>query len=365
MGKDELDGQSWLCRSDTDRERMLDMDRRLAPVRRRAFVVLAVVLLASAPWIGYWTIIPLLIAAAVFKTADSRIASVARPEWAMFAAWAASEAIIAASILLTGGSTEAMLAWLAIPIVTLSARFSTRGIALGVAIALGLLAIVGLTSDATGIIANPPLLLAPAGLIVAVAMLSTALMHSDVEHRSEAVIDQLTGMLNRHALAGRTSELAQQSEVTGQPVGIILGDVDHFKQVNDSYGHPIGDAVLKDIAYRMRKLLRAFDLAYRLGGEEFLVLLPGADQQESAALAEQLRQAVAETTAAGQSVTMSFGVSASIQGSTFEFPVVLAEADDALYEAKRSGRDRVCRATSRSRRTGPTLNPAHVAVVTA
>jgi diguanylate cyclase (GGDEF)-like protein len=343
MHEDGVDCQSWLCRNGSDRERMLDMDRRLAPVRRRAFIVLGVILVASGPWLGYWTIAPLLVAGVVFKLADSRIASVARPEWAMFAAWTASEVIIAASIVLTGGTTEATFAWFAIPIVTLSARFSTRGIVLGVVIALGLLLTVGFASDAGMVISNPPLLLAPAGLIIAVAILSTALMHSDVEHRSEAVIDQLTGMLNRHALDTRTSELAQQSQVSGQPIGVIVGDLDHFKQVNDTYGHPVGDAVLKDVAYRMRKLLRAFDLAYRLGGEEFLVLLPGASKQESAAIAEQLRHAVvAETTAAGQSVSMSFGVSASLPGATFDFTAVFAQADAALYEAKRSGRNRVC-----------------------
>lgn len=326
---------------------MIDMDLRLQPVRRRAFIVLGAVLLACGPWLGYWTIVPLLIAGVIFKVADSRIATVARPEYAMFAAWATSEVIIAASIVLTGGPRLLMLGWFAIPIVTLSARFSTRGIALGVTIALGLLVAVAFATDASGVINNPPSVLGPAGLIVAVAMLSTALMHSDVEHRSEAVIDQLTGMLNRHALAGRTSELSQQSEVTGQPIGVIVADLDHFKEINDTYGHAVGDAVLTDVAYLMRKQLRAFDLAYRLGGEEFLVLLPGADIHQAAAMAEQLRQNVAaQPVGGGQRVSISFGVSASAQETRFDYAAVFAGADRALYEAKRDGRDRVCQARS-------------------
>jgi diguanylate cyclase (GGDEF)-like protein len=337
---------SWLCRDGVDRERMIDMDRRLQPIRRRAFVVLAVVLLASGPWLGYWTIVPLLIAGAIFKIADSRIASVARPEYAMFAAWVTSEVIIGASVALTGGPRLLMLGWFAIPIVTLSARFSTRGIVLGVTIAVGLLVAVAFGTDASGVIHNPPSVLGPAGLIIAVAMLSTALMHSDVEHRSEAVIDQLTGMLNRHALAARTNELSQQSEVSGEPVGVIVGDLDHFKDINDSRGHAAGDAVLTDVAYLMRKHLRAFDLAYRLGGEEFLVLLPGADINQAAKMAEQLRQNVAAQTASdGQHVTISFGVSASAHKTRFDYPTVFAQADRALYEAKRDGRDRVRLAT--------------------
>jgi diguanylate cyclase (GGDEF)-like protein len=338
--------RSWLCRDGVDRERMLDMDLRLQPVRRNAFVVLGAALLACGPWLGYWTIVPLLIASAIFRVADSRTASVARPEYAMFAAWATSEVIIGASVALTGGPKLVMLGWFAIPIVTLSARFSARGIVFGVVIALALLVTVAFATGTQAVLHNPPLVIGPAALIIAVAMLSTALMHSDVEHRSEAVIDCLTGMLNRHALAGRTSELSQQSEVSGEPIGIIVGDLDHFKEINDSYGHTVGDAVLADVAYVMRKQLRAFDLAYRLGGEEFLVLLPGADIQKAASMAEQLRQNIAtQSVGDGHRVTISFGVSASAHGTRFDYATVFTQADRALYEAKRDGRDRVRLAT--------------------
>jgi diguanylate cyclase (GGDEF)-like protein len=338
---------------------MLDMDLRLGPVRRKAFIVLAVALLASGPWLGYWTIAPLLLAGIIFTLADKRTARVARPEYAMFAAWATSEVIIAASIALTGGPRNATLGWFAIPIVTLSARFSVRGVVLGVATALGLLLTVAFATGAQAVIHDPPLVIAPAALIIAVAMLSTALMNSDIDHRSEAVIDQLTGMLNRHALVGRTRELAQQSEVSGQPIGIIIGDLDHFKQVNDTLGHTVGDAVLTDVAYLMRKQLRAFDLAYRLGGEEFLVLLPGADTAQTETLAEQLRQEVAAgAVGGGQHVTMSFGTSASMDGSVFDYPTVFAQADAALYEAKRSGRDRVCGASQTAVPIQPEVAPS-------
>jgi len=337
------------------------MDLRLGPVRRKAFVVLAVALLACGPWLGYWTIAPLLLAGAIFMFADKLTASVARPEYAMFAAWAISEVIIAASIALTGGPRYATLGWFAIPVVTLSARFSVRGIVLGVATALGLLLTVALATGAQTVIHNPPLVIGPAALIIAVAMLSTALMHSDIDHRSEAVIDQLTGMLNRHALVGRTRELTQQSEVSGQPIGIIIGDLDHFKATNDTHGHTVGDAVLTDVAYLMRKQLRAFDLAYRLGGEEFLVLLPGADLEQTHKMAERLRQEVScGEVGGGQRVSMSFGVSASPHGSVFDYPTVFAQADAALYEAKRSGRDRVCGAspTTASTQPGASLLPS-------
>ena len=139
-------------------------------------------------------------------------------------------------------------------------------------------------------------MIAPVALLLCVAVLSTPLMRSDIQHRSDAVIDQLTGMLNRKALSTRVAELAQQSQLTGESIGIIVGDLDHFKAINDTRGHSVGDVVLKEVAYQMRKQLRAFDLAYRLGGEEFLILLPGSDLEQSAQLAEQLRRRRRRTT---------------------------------------------------------------------
>src|SRR3954453_2011753 len=331
---------SWLCRDDFDRERLLDMEERIRPVRRITMGILAVALLAGAPWIGIglWTLLPLAVAAGLFAFADARLERSERPEYVMFAAWALSEVTIAAAVALSGGPQVATLSWIAIPVVTLSARFSLRGVLVGVAIAISLVLVVGFGADTAAVLDQPPLVMAPIALILATAALSTALMQSDMHHRGEAVIDQLTGMLNRKALASRVSELAQQSGVTGEPVGMILGDLDRFKEVNDSLGHAAGDAALTDVAYLMRKHLRAFDLAYRIGGEEFLILLPGADITESAWLAEQLRAVVAaDAVGDGTPLTVSFGVSASARGDRFDYDIVFAAADAALYEAKSEG----------------------------
>jgi len=104
----------------------------------------------------------------------------------------------------------------------------------------------------------------------------------------------------------------------------------------------VGDSVLKDVAYLLRKQLRAFDLAYRLGGEEFLILLPGSDLDRAVELAERLRERVAaEPLGGGVPVTMSFGVSGSSRGESFDYQALFAEADAALYRAKQTGRDHV------------------------
>lgn len=332
---------SWLCRDDVDRERLLDMERRLKPVRAVTMGVLGLALVASAPWIGWWTLVPLVFAAGLFQLADSRIDRAERPEYLIFAAWAGSELTIAAAVALTGGATAATIAWLAIPVVTLSARFSLRGVMLGVSLAFALVIAVSLGFNSSEVMDDPTVMIAPAALIISVAVLSTALMRSDVEHRGEAVIDPLTGMLNRKALSNRVGELTQQSEVTGQPVGIVIGDLDHFKGINDSLGHAVGDTVLKQIAYELRRHLRAFDLAYRLGGDEFLFLMPGAETQECQELAEELRHAVEKTLGDSVNVTISLGVSASPPGERFDYDSVFASADAALYEAKHSGRNRV------------------------
>jgi diguanylate cyclase (GGDEF)-like protein len=334
---------SWLISDDMDRERMLDMDRLVAPVRQRSFIVIAAALLICGPWLGWWTIVPLAFAGVAFKLADDALERVTHTEYLLLAAWTISQLMIVTSVALTGGPSSPAMSWFAIPIVTLSARFPVRGVIAGVSVTVVMLLAVAFGVNAHAVLEHPPLLIMPLALTLAVAILSTALMHSDVRHRSEAVLDQLTGMLNRHALQDRSIELAHQSQRTGQPVGLIVGDLDHFKDINDTHGHATGDAVLQDVAYMLRKQLRAFDLAYRIGGEEFLVLLPGADLQQAATMAERLRQGVeADTVGGGLRVTMSFGVSASEHDSVFNYETICAEADAALYEAKRGGRNAVC-----------------------
>jgi diguanylate cyclase (GGDEF)-like protein len=240
------------------------------------------------------------------------------------------------------------VAWLAIPAVTLSARFDGRGVVAGLAFTVGLLLAVTLGVDAAAVLAHPAVLLSPLALVAAVTLLSTALMASDLEHRSESVLDGLTGMLNRRSLSARAAELEEQAALSGQAIGLVLCDLDRFKRVNDEHGHQAGDAVLVDVAYTLRKELRAFDLAYRLGGEEFLVVLPGATLPDALHVAERLRAAVETTPAGGLSITMSCGV-ASATGAGFQFAQVSAAADAALYDAKRAGRNRVAAAGAGAR----------------
>jgi len=334
---------SWLCRDGFDRRRMLDMDERVRPARQWAIGLLGLSLVLLGPWVGWWPLLFLPPAAVFFAAADRLKSRVARPEYPMFAAFVACQLTIAGAVSLAGGAHAPGISWLAIAPVVLSARFSMRGVITGVLITIVLVLAVAFGVDAHEVLREPALVVVPFSLVICVAILSTPLMQSDIQHRGDAVIDQLTGMLNRKALRARVDELAQQSEVTGDPIGLIVGDLDRFKSVNDTHGHATGDAVLKEVAYLMRKQLRAFDLAYRIGGEEFLIVLPGSDLERSAELADQLREAVsANDLGGGVPVTMSFGVGASERGETFDYEPVFAKADAALYRAKLSGRDQVC-----------------------
>jgi diguanylate cyclase (GGDEF)-like protein len=332
--------RSWLCPEPADRVRAVDMEERLRPFRRASFVTLGLALLLAGHWVGWWTLIPLAVAVVGFLLVDRQLATAPQPELTIASAWLLSELAIAGSVALTGGPRSEALAWLVIPLVTLPARFNSRAVAVGVGVVSVLLLATTFGVDTPYILDHPQSIIMPIALLVAVALLSSALMKSDLEHRSSSVIDPLTGMLNRNALQTRIAELVQQATILREPVALIVGDLDNFKAINDGHGHAAGDAVLKDVAYRMRKSLRAYDLAYRLGGEEFLIVLPGADGMQAAEVAESLRATIANDPIAGLLVTISFGVSASEPGE-FEYDDVFAEADLALYRSKQEGRNRV------------------------
>ena len=333
---------AWMFGSEVDRERLLDMEHRLRPIRRKTFLVLGAGLVACAPWAGWWTLAPMTLAVAVYWLIERVVGRVNNPAILFFGGWLLVEAIIATSVALSGNLREVTVCLLVIPAMTLNARFSKRVIVVGVGLVVVSIAGALLATGPQLVLREPPVLVAPIMLVVAWAMLSIPLMESDIDHRKGSRVDPLTGMLNRNALDSRIADLAQQSEITRAPVGVIQIDIDHFKAVNDQHGHAAGDAVLKDIAYLLRKH-RAYESAFRYGGEEFLFLVPGADLGDTRALAEALRCAIERTRLGdGYCVTISLGVAASCEGERFNFDEVFARADAALYEAKRTGRNRVC-----------------------
>jgi diguanylate cyclase (GGDEF)-like protein len=326
------------------RERLLDMETRIGIYRRRAFAVLALALIASGPWIGFWFLLPLLAALAASMICDRLVrARKHAHRWAAVG-WGISGVMIAMSVALTGGPDSPAVMWMGLPAVTLGARFELRGVLCGVGFLIALMFLSTVALDAQAVLDRPDSLIFAIALVIATAIFSGATQASDREHRREAVLDPLTGLLNRAALLARFDEFEQLAgHGEHASLGMLVADLDHFQQVNDEHGHPTGDAVLQDIAYALRKALRAFDLVYRIGGEEFVVLLPGADLEHTLEVAERLRAAVGEHRTGDIAVTMSVGAAAA-RGRAVRFADLYSAADAALYEAKRSGRDRVCAA---------------------
>jgi diguanylate cyclase (GGDEF)-like protein len=160
-----------------------------------------------------------------------------------------------------------------------------------------------------------------------------------------ATRDALTGLWNRTAVLELLDRELARGQREGHPVGVLLADVDHFKLINDTLGHLIGDEMLRQTARRLREVLRPYDTVGRYGGEEFLAVLPGCDAAVAAALAKRLCERVAEGPVGRNSlpigVTMSVGVASRDGSSIADAAALLRGADAALYQAKEEGRNRV------------------------
>lgn len=172
-------------------------------------------------------------------------------------------------------------------------------------------------------------------------------LRSRLDHSIElAITDQLTGLYNRRFLFSQLAPLVQRAQCGGDPVSVMTLDIDHFKQCNDTYGHDVGDQILQEFAARIASNIRPMDFACRLGGEEFVVILPRTTGDIACLTAERLRRCICGSpfrlrgSAMPLDVTVSIGVAAAESGEdTAE--TVLKRADEALYEAKRAGRNRV------------------------
>jgi diguanylate cyclase (GGDEF)-like protein len=161
-----------------------------------------------------------------------------------------------------------------------------------------------------------------------------------------SLTDGLTGLANRRFLVQRLNEEALRFRRTKKEFSVLMADVDHFKQYNDTFGHPAGDEVLKKVARLLQSSVRELDCVARYGGEEFCVMLPETSAEGAAILAERICERVAATEFPGQKITLSLGV-ASLPDNGDTPDAVIAAADESLYQAKREGRNRVVQATPR------------------
>ncbi len=339
-GSSSKSSSSWLCPTELDRARVIDANDRVRTIRHIGAGAIGLALLAVAPWVGWWTLGLLALCALNFANVERRIRTSPRPE--RVSAWAIviTLALLAAGVALSGGPESPALPWMVLPAAMVAARFRPQVViaALALTVVAVVTATLGVEPKAT--IAEPVDAIATLALLVSVVSIVWALQSAELHHRDEAILDPLTGLLNRHALVPRFVEISLQARLTGQPVSLVLCDVDGFKEINDEHGHDRGDAVLRDIAYELRKRLRSFELVYRLGGEEFLIVLPGIGREGGIVTAERLREAVEQARPKDIPVTISLGVS-SAGGAAVDYDELFRAADSALYEAKRAGRNRV------------------------
>lgn len=331
---------SWLCPTELDRSRVVDASERVRTIRMIGSGAVGVALLISTPWLGWWTFLLFSLSVINFVNVDRRIDRSAHPE--RVSAWAIviTLVIIGAGAVLSGGPTSPALPWLVLPAGMVAARFRPQVVIAGLFLTVFVILAATLGADPAATINDPVPVFGTLALLTGVVSIVWALQAAELHHRSEAILDPLTGLLNRHALAPRFIEITLQARVARQPVCLLLCDVDSFKAINDEHGHDCGDAVLRDIAYALRKHLRSFELVYRLGGEEFLIVLPGIDLGGGQEVAERLRAAIEQIKPLGIDVTISIGLSAA-RGEQVDYDTLFKAADTALYEAKGAGRNRV------------------------
>jgi diguanylate cyclase (GGDEF)-like protein len=329
-------------RKEARRERLLDMEQRVRRYRAACFAILALVLASAGPAVGWLWLAPLAAGFCGFTVADRFMQASPRPWLWVAGAWGLLPLLLGGAVVATGGPASPVLMWFALPAVTLGARFEPWGMAVGTAYLLTVFLLSTVAADPAGAAAHSQELGATAALILSTVILSGALVESDRAHRRRSTLDPLTGLFNRNALEQRLAELDGQpcDDGEGASHALLLCDLDHFKDVNDQLGHAAGDAVLQDVAYTMRAALRASDSIYRIGGEEILVILPGASRQNAVDIAERLRLAVRDRRPAGVAVTISVGV-AITRPSVVDTDDLVGRADEALYAAKAGGRDMV------------------------
>ncbi|HKS86071.1 MAG TPA: diguanylate cyclase, partial [Pseudolabrys sp.] len=161
-----------------------------------------------------------------------------------------------------------------------------------------------------------------------------------------AITDGLTGLSNRRYMETHLETLVEQASARGKPIAVLVVDIDYFKAINDGHGHDAGDDVLREFAARIHQAIRSIDLACRYGGEEFVIVMPETDMAVATMVAERLRRRVAGQPFAIQEgartldVTISIGI-AALSDASDSAAAILKRADQALYRAKRDGRNRV------------------------
>jgi diguanylate cyclase (GGDEF)-like protein len=332
--------RAWLCPTPAYRMRLVEATPRIGRARAVIAGAIGAGVVLTVPWYGWITVAVFVPTAIHLLTMDRWIRRSDQPELVVFGTLLSMYGSLVLGVLVTGGSHSPVLPWFALVPAMATLRFRLTVVIALAALGAILVVATGFASNVSEALDDPVPMIAAVVMVANIVGVCVALMRGEMEHRDRAVLDPLTGLLNRAALETRVAEIEQQARLTEGAVAVVLLDLDRFKSVNDEYGHERGDAVLRDSAYEIRKALRSFELVYRIGGEEFLLLLPGTDLESGVEIAERVREAVALANPGGVEMTLSAGV-ATAAGAEVRYEDLFRAADSALLRAKREGRDRV------------------------
>lgn len=331
---------TWLVGTEEDRRRIRETEAIVTGARHITVIAIVAVLPFLAGDRGLW-ILAVGAAYVAYTRVVDRMYKVS--EWGdvwMMSLTLVTQAMFGACTAATGGPTSPAQLWLVVAMILLPARYGRNGIVVGSVFSLVCLVGASLSHGLDAFRASPELFFVTLSTGISCLAYGTALRKGEVKPRRAAVLDPLTGLLNRANLDTRFDEVQQLAVARGRTVGLLVCDLDLFKAVNDHHGHAVGDAVLRGIADELRSVFEDHELIYRLGGEEFAVVLPDTTLGAATAHGERVRGAVVAARPAGIDITISIGAAVSARDE-LTFETLYAAADGALYDAKRRGRNRV------------------------
>jgi len=336
----------WLVRSIVQRDQLLAVTGGFTPAMLRFFnatLLLTMLLLVGTN--GWWPVVVAAGHAVLFDPALRPSQRILRGQFrggetALLAEAMLSMLVIVLAIVVAREPALYLLPLILVPAFPATAAYPNLASVIlmveGIALCLG----AGWIVDWQMIADNPIIVTMPIGLLSSIILIGATVGRSAVDHRAAAIIDPLTGLLNRAALDLRLPEIADVASAQQSPVTVVVGDLDRFKQINDEFGHSTGDEVLVAAAERIRDEVRVQDALYRVGGEEFVVLLAATPVGAGYDVAERIRHAIESEPVGGLNVTISLGV-ATATGDEFRYSEVFGRADQALMQAKAAGRNRV------------------------
>lgn len=331
---------SWLCPTEADRARMLEAGSLVRLTRVWVSLLVAAATAAAGPWLGWWPSIFGALAALQVATLDRRVVGSARPERFVATSFLATAVFATLGAATSGGPQSPLLFFVALPAILMANRFRRPVVIAGLAVTLAIMLLGSVAVDPASFADEPSLVFVSVALVIGVVVFTLSLSDTEMALREDARVDHLTGLNNRASLAPRFGELRSAAHATGASIALVVYDLDCFKAVNDDLGHDRGDAVLRDTAALLRRHLRAEDLVYRLGGEEFCVMLPGLGVEAAVDVAQRQRESIEEARPGGVAITISGGVAAAA-GRAVEWEPLFQRADAALLKAKREGRNRI------------------------